>query len=83
MAGLKVKSSRPCFYGGHLYQPGQVFVLPEGIEPSSDMTVVSGKAAPVAEPEVKGPETFSELNKETVKAEGAAIKGKETGPKGK
>jgi hypothetical protein len=58
-------------------------VLPEGIKPSSDMRIVSGKAAQVAEPEAKGPETFSELNKETVKAESAAMKGKETGPKGK
>jgi hypothetical protein len=83
MAGLKVKSIKPCFYHGHLYQPGQVFVLPEGVKPSRDMEIVTGKTAEPAKAQVDEPQTFSELNAATVKAEGQAMKGKETVPKGK
>lgn len=37
---MRVKSTRPSFFHGRIYRPGEEFDLPEGSIPSKAMTVV-------------------------------------------
>lgn len=64
--GLKVTSSKMCFFYGRRFRPGEVFELPDNVKPSPDMKVVDEpkKEQPKKdEPKKSGPSTFSEMNK--------------------
>jgi hypothetical protein len=69
--GVKVKSSRMCFYGGSRHRPGVVFELPEGVKPSADMTVVDAAApgvtsgaAPQRRSRHTGPQTMGDITRQ-------------------
>lgn len=67
---MRVKSERTCFYHGRRWRPGEVFVLPEGFEPSKDMEIVDDKKVVKETEKPKArrrrgsePETLSEASK--------------------
>jgi len=50
---MRVTSTRPSFFHGRIYRPGEEFDLPEGDNPSKAMTVVGKKSKVEKEVEEK------------------------------
>jgi hypothetical protein len=76
--GVKVKSTKTCFFNGQRYRPGEVFELPDGVKPGEFMEVVKDAPAKdvkakAVKPKPEGPQTFSEITAQDSKAQ--AVKG--------
>ncbi len=74
--GLRVTSTKMCFFYGRRYRPGVAFNLPDGVKPSADMTVVESAAAPEQKKQrIKGesPKTLSDITQADAQALGDSL----------